>query len=165
MTSQDPYQPHMQPPVQAYPVQPPPVHPHPQYQQPVYQQPYPMAPVWQPAFPQPVVIDGFFVVQPRLKPIPSGPAIGSLVAGISGILGSLPGLIGAAFNPWVGLTFFMFAALVGIGSVSLAVYALRQVKTANGGVSGRAMAITGLVLGIVACSFAALTGLISLASA
>lgn len=151
----------MQPPPQAPPGSSgPPVHAHPQYQQPHYpaHQPY-----WQPmAVPAPS-IDGFHIVQPRLKPIPSGPAIGSLVAGIGAILGAGPGLISAAFNPWAGLTFFMFAGLFGIGSLALAVYARRQIRASRGGVSGGGVATTGLVLGIVACSLAALTGLIALA--
>jgi len=154
----------MQPPPQAPPV--PPVH---GYAQPQYQHPYPMQPmqpVWQPmAVPAPVMIDGFYIVQPRLKPIPSGPAIGSLVAGIAGIGGAVPGLIGAILSPWAGLTFFMSAALFGIGSVSLAVYAKRQIRYAQGGVSGKGVATTGLILGLVACGLALLVGLISLVSA
>jgi hypothetical protein len=109
------------------------------------------------------MIDGFFIVQPRLKPIPSGPAAGSLAAGIAGVLGSLPGLISAAFSPLAGLTFFMFAALFGVGSVSLGVYAARQIRASQGGVSGKGVATTGLILGIVACSLALITGLIALA--
>lgn len=155
----------MQPPPQANPASPgPPVHGYPQYQQPYYPAP-PTHPVWQPmAVPAPAMIDGYYIVQPRLKPIPSGPAIGSLVAGIGGVTGAIPGLISAAFNPWAGLTFFMFAALFGVGSVFLAVHAMRQIRTSQGGVSGRGVAITGLILGIVACSMAALTGLIALAT-
>jgi hypothetical protein len=110
------------------------------------------------------MIDGFYIVQPRLKPIPSGPAIGSLVAGIGGIVGAIPGLISAAYSPWAGLTFFMFTALFGLGSVFLAVYARRQIRNGRGGVSGSGVALTGLILGIVACSLAGLTGLIALAT-
>jgi hypothetical protein len=168
VTAQDPYQPHMQPPPpQAPPA--PPVH---GYAQPQYQHPYPMQPmqpvhpVWQPmAVPAPAMVDGFPLWFPRLKPIPSGPAIGALVAGIAGICGAIPGLISAIFSPWAGLTFFMSAALFGIGSVSLAVYARRQIRAAQGGVSGKGVATTGLVLGLVACGLALITGLISLATA
>ncbi|HEX2145300.1 MAG TPA: hypothetical protein VHG10_12410 [Glycomyces sp.] len=169
MTAQDPNFLHIQPPGgSSHPVQPgPPVH---GYQQPYYPQPHPayamQQQAWPPmAAPAPAMIDGFYLVQPRLKPIPSGPAIGSLIAGIAGFLGSVPGLISAAFSPWAGLTFFMSAALFGIGSVSLAVYARRQVRASRGGVSGGGVALTGLIFGIVACSFAGLTGLIALASA
>jgi hypothetical protein len=154
----------MQPPPQAPPA--PPVH---GYAPPQYQHFYPMQPmqpVWQPmAVPAPVLVDGFPLMFPRLKPIPSGPAIGSLVAGIAGIGGAVPGLIGAVFSPWAGLTFFMSAALFGIGSVSLAVYAKRQIRFAQGGVSGKGLATTGLVLGLVACGLALLVGLISLVKA
>ncbi|MDN3239027.1 hypothetical protein [Glycomyces tritici] len=158
----------MQQPPQAPPV--PPVHGYPQPQpQPQYQHLYPMQPmqpVWQPmAVPAPVLVDGFPLMFPRLKPIPSGPAIGSLVAGIAGIGGAVPGLIGAIFSPWAGLTFFMSAALFGIGSVSLAVYAKRQIRYAQGGVSGKGIATTGLILGLVACGLALLVGLISLVNA
>ncbi|WP_051703990.1 hypothetical protein [Glycomyces sp. NRRL B-16210] len=128
---------------------------------------HPQAPYGHPVpqpfyFPPPVTVDGFHIVQPRLKPIPSGPAIGSLVAGIGGILGAFPGLITAGFSPWAGLTFFMYAVLLGIGSVGLALYAKRQIKTAHGGVSGRGVATTGLIMGIIACSLAGITGLIAL---
>ncbi|MFC3492171.1 hypothetical protein [Glycomyces rhizosphaerae] len=156
----------MQPPPQAPAAPPgPPVYGYAQQQ---YQQPYPaypMQPVWpQMAVPAPAMIDGFYIVQPRLKPIPSGPAIGSLVAGIAGIIGAVPGLISAIFSPLAGLTFFMFAALFGIGSVSLGVYAARQIRAARGGVSGKGLATTGLILGIVACGLALFTGLIALAN-
>ncbi|MEU5155172.1 hypothetical protein [Glycomyces sp. NPDC021274] len=156
----------MQPPPQAPPA--PPVH---GYAQPQYPYPYPypmrpMQPVWQPmAVPAPVLVDGFALWFPRLKPIPSGPAIGSLVAGIAGTGGAVPGLISAILNPWAGLTFFMSMALFGIGSVALAVYAKRQIRNAQGGVSGKGVATTGLVLGLVACGLALLVGLISLVNA
>lgn len=130
-----------------------------QFQAPPYH-PYPMQPVWQP-MPPPVIIDGFYMVQPRLRPIPSGPAAGSLAAGIGGVLGALVGLIFAGFSPWTGVAFFMFGMLFGIGSVSLATYATRQIRGSQGGVSGRGVAVTGLVLGLVACLFAALAGLIA----
>jgi hypothetical protein len=157
----------MQPPPvppNAVPQGPPQVPGHPQWQYPApHHQPHPMQPIWRPV-PAPVVIDGFYMVQPRLKPIPSGPAAGSLAAGLGGVLGALPGMVVAAVSPLAGATFFMFAMLFGIGSVSLAVVARRQIRAARGGVSGRGVAVTGLVLGIVACSFAAITGLIALAA-
>ncbi|SDL62253.1 hypothetical protein SAMN05216298_4563 [Glycomyces sambucus] len=137
---------------------------------PVYgypQQPYPQVPAFYPAHshwtaPAPVMIDGFPIVQPRLKPIPSGPAIGSLVAGIGAVLGAFPGLIFAAVSPLAGLTFFMSAGLFGLGSLFLAIYARRQIRTAQGGVSGRGLALTGLIIAIVALVFAGLVGLIAL---
>lgn len=144
------------------------------WQQPAYGgQPYPhqMPPGYQYAVQWPMtaahapaMVDGFMLLQPRLKPIPSGPAIGSLVAGIGGTLAAIPGLISAAFNPWVGLTFFMLSALLGCGSVLLGTYSRRQIRAAAGGVSGRGMSVSGLVLGIVATALAALTGLITLAA-
>jgi hypothetical protein len=109
------------------------------------------------------MIDGFYLVQPKLKPIPSGPAVGSLIAGIMGSIGGIIGLIGAGFNPWFGLTFFMFAALFGLGSVFLSVYAARQIRAARGGVSGKGLATSGLIVGIVSCGLALVTGLIALA--
>lgn len=160
--SQDPYRPEMRPPqgrpqppayganVQSYP-------PAPGYQ--LYSVQWPAM-----AAPAPAMVDGFMLVQPRLKPIPSGPAIGSLVAGIGGILASFPGLISAAFSPWAGLTFLMLAGLLGGGAVILAVYSRRQVRAAGGGISGRGVGVTGLILGIIACGLAGLTGLISLFS-
>ncbi|MCD0447176.1 hypothetical protein LO763_26525 [Glycomyces sp. A-F 0318] len=154
----------MQPPPvppNAAPQGPPQVPGHPQQYQAPYH-PHPVAPpVWQPA---PVMIDGYYMVQPRLRPIPSGPAVGSLVAGIGGTLGALAGLLSAAFSPWTGVAFFMFGMLFGVGSVSLAAYAMRQIRGSLGGVSGRGVAVTGLVIGFVACGFAALAGLIALVS-
>ena len=135
------------------------------------QQPYPpwMPPGYQyavhwpaAAIPAPAVVDGFILLQPRLKPIPSGVAIGSLVAGIGGSIAALPGLFSAAFSPWAGLTFFMLSALLGTGSIALGVHARRQIASASGGISGRGVGLSGLVLGIVATSMAALTGLIAL---
>jgi len=153
----------MQPPAQPGPPQAVLGYGQPQYQQQPYPG-YPMQPVWQQpmAVPAPVMIDGYLIVQPRLKPILSGPAIGSLVAGIGGILGAVVQMIAAALNPWAGLAFFMFTVLVGVGSVGLAVYARRQIRGSQGGVSGRGVALTGLILGIVACSLAGMTGLIAL---
>ncbi|MQM25468.1 DUF4190 domain-containing protein [Glycomyces albidus] len=144
------------------PVQPgPPVHGHPP-QHPQAQYFYPAHPYW--SAPAPVTIDGFAIVQPRLKPIPSGPAIGSLIAGIGAVLAALPGLIVAALSPLAGLTFFMSAALFGLGALFLAISARRQIRTAQGGVSGKGLALTGLVLAIIALGLAALVGLIVLVS-
>lgn len=143
-------QPQMQP-VHGYPP------PHPQAPQ-----FYPAHPYW--SAPAPVTIDGFAIVQPRLKPIPSGPAIGSLIAGIGAVLAALPGLIAAALHPLGGLTFFMSAALFGIGALFLAIAARRQIRTAQGGVSGKGIALTGLILAIIALGLAALVGLIALAT-
>lgn len=134
-------------------------HPYPSQMPPGYQ----YAVQW-PMFaaPAPAMVDGFMLLQPKLKPIPSGPAVGSLVAGIGGAIAAVPGLISAALNPWAGLTFFMLSALLGVGSIMLGTYARRQITAAGGGVSGRGIAVSGLVLGIVATSMAALTGLITL---
>ncbi|SDE35556.1 DUF4190 domain-containing protein [Glycomyces harbinensis] len=165
MTAQDPYPSTQQPagPPNAAPQGPPQVQgQYMQYQAPPpYYHPYPAHPVWQPV-PAPVMIDGYYMVQPRLRPIFSGPAIGSLAAGIGGVVGAFVGLVSAAFSPWTGVAFFMFGMLFGIGSVSLAVFATRQIRASQGGVSGRGVAITGLVMGLVACLFAALAGLIAL---
>lgn len=160
MTAQDPYQPDMQPPAPGPPPQGPigvPAgYPFPPY--PGFAYGY-----WPPtAVPAPAMVDGFYLVQPRLKPILSGQAVGSLVAGIGGTLGALPGLLFGAFSPWTGLTFFMMAALLGGGSLLLAGYARRQVKHSGGGVSGGGLATTGMILGIVASSLAGLTALLSL---
>lgn len=169
MTAQDPYQPRMGPP--AAPQRPPApggpwsFHPYPGTAYPAAPGHHPHPVQWPPtAIPAPAMVDGFYLVQPRLKPIPSGQAIGSLVAGIGGILGALPGLLFSAWSPWAGVTFFMMAALLGVGSLLLGGYAKRQVKQAAGGVSGSGIATAGLVLGIIACSLAALTALISLLS-
>ncbi|HEU5130332.1 MAG TPA: hypothetical protein VFU12_20305 [Glycomyces sp.] len=176
MTAQDPYQPHMQPPAPGPAAYPQPGGPPPGYAQRGHQhyahpgfgphpvpgyQPYSIQ--WPPmAVPAPAMVDGFYLVQPRLKPIPSGQAAGSLIAGIGGVLGALPGVLFSALSPWAGLTFFMLSALLGVGSMLLAGYAKRQIKQSGGGVSGGGLATTGLILGIVASSLAGLTALISI---
>ncbi|NUQ90768.1 MAG: hypothetical protein HOQ43_20175, partial [Glycomyces artemisiae] len=99
-----------------------------------------------------------------LRPIPSGPAIGSLVAGSGAVLGALPGMLFAIVTPWAGVTFFMSSALFGIGALFLALHARKQIRGANGGISGKGVALTGLIIAIVALSFAAITALITTAN-
>jgi hypothetical protein len=156
VTAQDPYQhvgapqggtPHLQwhypPPMAAAPL---------------YSVHWPMVP----PSPQGVTVDGYLLVLPKLKPIPSGPAIGSMIAGIGAVLAAVPGLLAAALSPWAGLTFFLLVALLGGGGgLGLAMTARRQIARANGGISGRGLAMTGLVLGWIAVGFALLIGLIS----
>jgi hypothetical protein len=105
-------------------------------------------------------------------PTVSGPAIGSLVAGIASILVSLIvsclALVetgaaeqNAGTGALVGGAFAVLAACLGIAGIGLGLAGMRQTKQARlaaaGAVNGRGLAVGGLVcgsvgLGIAACS-------------
>jgi hypothetical protein len=95
----------------------------------------------------------FGVAYPLVQATPSGPAIGSLVAGIVSIFVGLAvtclGLAGGpeGWGPVAGGAFTVLSVFLGLGAVGLGVFAMRQVRRAGRLVSGRGMAITGVVLG------------------
>ncbi|MER7280344.1 hypothetical protein ABT369_38505 [Dactylosporangium sp. NPDC000244] len=104
------------------------------------------------------VIQGtpFGVAYPAAPTTPSGPSIGSLVAGIASILVALFALcLGAtgASEGW-GLAaagaFTVLGIFLGAGAAGLGLAGTRQIRkaaAAGAAVSGRGMAITGIVLG------------------
>jgi hypothetical protein len=99
----------------------------------------------------------FAVVHLDVPPATSGPAVGSLVAGIGSVVVSFVvgcfGLAGAAagWGAWVAGAFAMIAGLAGGAAIVLAVLGMRQIKRAVSGipVTGRGVAIAGLVCGAV----------------
>ncbi|WP_433210937.1 hypothetical protein ACQP00_49455 [Dactylosporangium sp. CS-047395] len=114
----------------------------------------------------------FGVAYPAVAATPSGPSIGSLIAGIASILVALfamcLGLTGAS-EGW-GLAaagaFTVLGVFLGAGAVGLALAATRQIRRAAGtgvAVSGRGMAITGIVLGCVGGGLAVLVILLTFA--
>ncbi|GAA2628127.1 hypothetical protein GCM10010399_69670 [Dactylosporangium fulvum] len=102
----------------------------------------------------------FGVAYPLVQSTPSGPSIGSLVAGIASILVSLfvtcLGVGGAqeGWGPTAGGAFTALAVFLGLGAIGLGVFGMRQIRLAGRGVTGRGMAITGIVLGSVGAGFA-----------
>jgi hypothetical protein len=143
-----PGQPH-----QPYPPQYPPQHPA-QYGPPVPQ--LPPSPAAVPSM-RVDIVQGtpFGVAYPLVASTPSGPSIGSLVAGIASILVALfaacLGVSGSegGWGPAAGGAFTALAVFLGLGGVGLGVYGMRQIRNAGRAVTGKGMAVTGVVLGSV----------------
>jgi hypothetical protein len=101
------------------------------------------------------VIEGtqFGVAYPTVPPTPSGPSIGSMVAGIVSILISFVvgcfGLVGSTdgWGPAVSGAFAILAAFIGAGAIGMGFYGLRQIRRGSGTVRGRGMAIAGISCG------------------
>ncbi|MFF5230019.1 hypothetical protein [Dactylosporangium sp. NPDC000521] len=95
----------------------------------------------------------FGVAYPLVQATPSGPAIGSLVAGIASVLVGLfvgcLGLLGGSegWGPLAGGAFTVLALFLGLGAIGLGVFGMRQVRRSGRLVTGRGTAITGVVLG------------------
>jgi hypothetical protein len=103
----------------------------------------------------------FGVAYPTVQAVPSGQATGALVAGIASVLVALFAIcLGAtgAEDGW-GLAasgaFTILGVFLGAGALGLALYGLRQIRRAPG-VTGKGMAITGIVLGCVGAVLALL---------
>jgi hypothetical protein len=115
------------------------------------------------------IIEGtpFGVVYPLVAPTPSGPAIGSLVAGIASILVSFLvacfGLTGSSqgWGPAVAGAFAVLAGFIGGGAIGLGISALRKIRRSEGTVTGRGMAIAGISCGGTGLAVAALSFVIS----
>ncbi|SDT71343.1 hypothetical protein [Actinoplanes derwentensis] len=157
-----------QPPGAAYPPpQPGPPYYSPYGQPPPYGAPPPFAPApppppvvagWQPERVDQVTGTGFGLVHFQVAPITSGPAIGSLVAGIAAILVALAvfcfGLAGAqeGWGGWVAGAFTLLSVLACAGAVTAALIARRQItRSAQPGrvrFTGRGLTIGGMVCGI-----------------
>src|SRR4051794_14232780 len=105
----------------------------------------------------------FGVAYPLVQATPSGPAIGSLVAGIASIFVGLTvsclGLVGApeGWGPVAGGAFTVLAAFLGLGAIGLGVFGTRQIRRVGRLVSGRGMAVTGIVLGSVGAGIGVLS--------
>jgi hypothetical protein len=113
----------------------------------------------------------FGVAYPLVPSTPSGPSIGSLVAGIASVLvalfASCLGVTGSAdgWGPAAAGAFTALAVFLGLGGIGLGIFGMRQIRLAGQGSSGRSsgkgMAVTGLVLGAVGAGAAVLALLIS----
>ncbi|MEV6928242.1 hypothetical protein AB0M46_27660 [Dactylosporangium sp. NPDC051485] len=111
----------------------------------------------------------FGVAYPTIHPIPSGQAIGAMVAGIASILVGLFSMcLGAsgAEAGW-GLTasgaFTVLGVFIGAGALILGLLGNRRVRQSAGQVTGRGMAISGIVLGAVGAGLALLALLLAAA--
>jgi len=100
---------------------------------------------------EPVPGTPFGVLYPAVNPTVAGLAIGSMVAGIGAVLVTLVvfcfGLVGSG-RGWGGLVagaFAILALLLAAGAAGTGQVALRQVRASAGQVTGRGMAVTGLV--------------------
>jgi hypothetical protein len=112
----------------------------------------------------------FGVAYPSVSTTASGPSIGALVAGIASILVALfagcLGLTGAS-QGWglaAGGAFTVLGVFLGAGAAGLGIAGTRQIRRAAGPVvtvTGRGMAITGIVLGCVGAGLAVLVILLT----
>lgn len=104
----------------------------------------------------------FGVAIPALSPTVSGLAVGSMVAGIGSDLVSLLVLcfgVAGAQGGWGALVAGAFAALaflVGGGATGAAAVARRQIGNSGGGMTGRSLALTGLICGLCGAGLAVL---------
>ncbi len=115
----------------------------------------------------PVAGTPFGLVQLRVAPITSGLAVGSLVAGVAGILVSTLvlcfGVAGASagWGALVGGAFTLLAVLAGGGSISLGLAARRQIRRSGQEgrlrFTGRGVAIAGISCGAAGAGIALLT--------
>jgi hypothetical protein len=139
----------------AYPPPPPPPPP-PSYHATGYPPPPPV--VMAGSGPVPVsAVPGtaFGIVYPAVPPTASGPAVGSLVAGIASCLVSLIvscfGIAGAqpGWGAAVSGAFAILATFLGLGAIGFGVGALRQVRREAGALRGRGLALAGISCGAV----------------
>lgn len=129
--------------------------------------PPPVSAGWEPERVDQVTGTGFGLVHLRVAPITSGVAVGSLVAGIAAILVSFAalcfGLLGAE-DGWGGAiagAFTLLSVLAGVGAVTAAVIARRQIaRTGEPGrvrFTGRGLTVGGMVCGISGAALAVLS--------
>jgi hypothetical protein len=105
----------------------------------------------------------FGVAYPTVPSVPSGQAIGSLVAGIGSILVALFAAclgVGGASGGWglvAGGAFTVLGVFLGGGAIGLGLYSLSRIRRAavqGVTITGRGMGITGIVLGAVGAGLA-----------
>jgi hypothetical protein len=95
----------------------------------------------------------FGVAYLPVPPTSSGLAIGSLVAGIGSVAVALVvgcfGIAGAeaGWGALVSGAFAVLGGLLGLGSVGIGLVSMRQIKAANGRITGRGIAIAGISCG------------------
>ena len=122
----------------------------------------PGVPRLRPARIEPVPGTQFGVAIPALHPTVSGLAVGSLVAGIGSDVVSVLvfcfGVAGAQ-SGWGALVAGAFAALaflVGAGAAGASLAARRQIGDSGGGITGRGLALAGLICGMAGAGLAVL---------
>ncbi|WP_412541503.1 hypothetical protein R8Z50_02640 [Longispora sp. K20-0274] len=163
------------PPGQPYPSAPQPGQPHPySTQPPLFAHPAPVPPMaaapapvpqWHrppapprqpgPAITMAAVLPGpggdFNLAYPAVRPIQSGVALGSLSAGIASLLVSIAvlcfGVTGAddGWGAQVGGAFALLGVVAGVAGLGLGTVALRQIRRARGELTGRGVAVGGLI--------------------
>jgi hypothetical protein len=109
----------------------------------------------------------FGLVQLKVTPITSGPAVGSMIAGIASILVSTLvlcfGVAGSSegWGGWVGGAFALLAVLVGGGAVGVGLAARRQIqrsgRTGKVRFTGKNVAVAGIWCGGAGLGIAVLT--------
>jgi hypothetical protein len=120
--------------------------------------------LWRPARIDPVPGTDYGLVQFQIPPVTSGPAIGSLVAGIAALgvavlvvcFGSLGA--GSGWGGWVAGAFTLLAVLAGAGAVAVGLVAGRQIRRSGqpGRIrfAGRGAAVGGIVCGSIGAGIA-----------
>jgi hypothetical protein len=144
----------------SWPGQPPVGHP------PAVTRPRP-AESWTPERMDPLPGTGFGLVQLRVAPITSGPAVGAMIAGIASILVSTLVLcfgVAGASEGWGGRVagaFALLAVLVGGGAVGVGLASRRQIRRSgrSGRVrfTGNGLAVAGIWCGAAGLGIAVLT--------
>ena len=110
----------------------------------------------------PVAGTPYALAYPQVPPITSGPAIGSMVAGIASILVGLVmtclGLSGAraGWGALVAGAFAILSLLIGAAAIGVGTAARRIIRRAAGTVTGRGMATAGLACGWVGAGLSVL---------
>jgi hypothetical protein len=126
--------------------------------------------------PAPVAIEGvpgtpFAVAIVGVPPTVSGPASASLFAGIGSILVSFVtaffAAVGASggWGPLVSGAFALLASFAAVVSIVFSVVARRQIRRALGLVTGRGVALAGLICGVIGLTLTVLVFGLSLLSA
>ena len=127
---------------------------------------------WQPARFDPVAGTEYGLVQLQVSPATSGPAVGSLIAGIGSILVAVLvlcfGLAGSAesWGGWVAGAFALLGVLIGGGAVALGLISTRQIRRSgqDGRLRfvGRGTAIAGISCGAAGAGIALLSLVLTL---
>ncbi|NJC84717.1 hypothetical protein HC030_19460 [Planosporangium mesophilum] len=117
---------------------------------------------------EPVPGTGFGLAYYSVPPTVSGQSVGGMVSGILSILVSLVvgcfGLAGArqGWGPLVGGAFAVLAVTVGLAAIGLGWFSVRQITRSAGRLTGRGMAVTGIVCGAVGMVLTALAMVLAL---
>jgi hypothetical protein len=105
-----------------------------------------------------------------VRPLASGQAIGSMIAGIASIIASgffgLLGLVAASGGAALSIApaFAFLGLVISGGAIGLGTVGLRQVRRSGGRTSGRGMALAGIICGSIGAGFTLLGLLLALAA-